>query len=93
MRVLVAQASQPVLLLLLASHAFAAAPVITELRPRGAELGRPFTLTAIGRNLGEGARISSTMPASFTSVVAQQVMGGVSFLGGKTSNWILKSEK
>ena len=41
-----------------AAHAaFAAAPVITELKPRGAEIGRPFTLTAIGRNIGEGARV------------------------------------
>ena len=55
-----------------AQAAMAAAPVITELRPRGAEIGRPFTLTAIGRNLGEGARITSTMPASFTLEVPAQ---------------------
>ena len=42
--------------------------MITELKPRGAEIGRPFTLTAIGRNLGEGARVISTLPASFTLV-------------------------
>ena len=45
--------------------ASAATPVLTELRPRGAMLGRPFTLTLMGRNLGEGARVTSTMPASF----------------------------
>jgi hypothetical protein len=44
----------------------AAAPVITELQPRGAQLGRPFTLTVVGREIPEGARIWSTMPASFT---------------------------
>jgi hypothetical protein len=66
--------------LLVTQAAFAAAPVITELRPRGAEIGRPFTLTAMGRNLGEGAKVTSTLPASFTAVFAQQVMGGVSFL-------------
>ena len=46
-----------------------APPALTELRPRGAEIGRPFTLTAIGRNLGEGARITTTLPASFTPVM------------------------
>jgi len=68
------------LLLLVFQAAFGATPVITELRPRGVEIGRPFTLTAMGRNLGEGARVSTTMPASFTAVFSQQVMGGVSFL-------------
>src|SRR5262249_15736588 len=66
---------------LVAAHTvFAATPVITELRPRGAEIGRPFTLTAMGRKLGEGAKGTSTMAASFTAVIAQQVMGGISFL-------------
>ncbi|MGH9629438.1 MAG: hypothetical protein ACRD7E_14045, partial [Bryobacteraceae bacterium] len=45
---------------------FAGAPVITELQPRGAERGRAFTLTVVGRNLGEGARVSSALPAAFT---------------------------
>jgi hypothetical protein len=36
-------------LALAAQSAMAAAPVIVELRPRGAELGRPLLLTAIGR--------------------------------------------
>ena len=41
------------MLLCVAAHA--AAPVITELRPRGAEIGRPFTLTAAeGTSLGLG---------------------------------------
>ncbi|HYM11784.1 MAG TPA: PPC domain-containing protein [Bryobacterales bacterium] len=44
----------------------AATPVISELRPRGAELGKPFTLTVIGRYLVEGAHVSSTLPAAFT---------------------------
>jgi Bacterial pre-peptidase C-terminal domain len=68
------------LALLLVQAAFGAAPSITELRPRGAEIGRPFTLTAMGRNLGEGAKVTTTMPATFTPVFAQQIMGGVSFL-------------
>jgi hypothetical protein len=55
-------------LLALAGAAFAAGPEITELRPRGGNLSRPFTLTVVGRDLGEGARISSRLPASFTPV-------------------------
>ncbi len=50
--------------------AFAGAPVITELQPRGAERGHPFTLTIKGRDLATDARIFSTMPASFTLVKA-----------------------
>jgi hypothetical protein len=44
----------------------AAPPVITELQPRGAQKGRPFTLTIAGQNMGEGARILSSLPATFT---------------------------
>ena len=47
---------------------WAAAPVITALNPRGTELGRPFTLTVVGRNLGEGVRLTSTLPGTFTQV-------------------------
>jgi hypothetical protein len=61
---------------LCAQVAFAAAPAITELKPRGAEIGRPFTLTAIGRNLVEGAKITTTMPATFTPVIPKANMPG-----------------
>lgn len=44
----------------------AAPPVINELQPRGAQKGRPFTLTIAGMNLGEGAKVLSTLPATFT---------------------------
>ncbi len=54
--------------LLLAQITYAAAPVITELQPRGAERGHAFTLTINGRNLPSDARIFSTLPASFTLV-------------------------
>ena len=64
------------IMLALAAHsALAAGPVITELRPRGAEIGRPFILTAIGRNIGEGARVISTLPASFTLVLPPPTPG------------------
>jgi hypothetical protein len=49
-----------------------AQPVITELQPRGAQKGKPFTLTLAGRNLGEGVKIRSTMPASFTLLAPDQ---------------------
>src|SRR4029077_19788252 len=55
--------------------------VITDLQPRGAQKGRPFTLTLIGRDLGEGARIESSLPATFTPLGPEKgVMGGASFL-------------
>ena len=55
--------------------AWAAAPVITELQPRGAEIGRPFKLTLLGRNIGEGVRVVSSLAASFTLVVPSQRPG------------------
>ncbi len=64
-------------LVLAAQSAMAAAPVISELRPRGAEIGRAFTLTAIGRNIGEGARIVSNLPAAFTLVLPAPAPGSM----------------
>jgi hypothetical protein len=54
------------LFFLLAAASLGAQPVITDLQPRGVQKGRPFTLTLTGRNLGEGAKIRSSMPATFT---------------------------
>jgi hypothetical protein len=72
--------------LILGTHvAMAAAPVIVELKPRGAEIGRPFTLTAIGRNIGEGARVISTLPATFTLVLAPPTPGAMSTPGRSAS--------
>jgi hypothetical protein len=58
--------------LMISALTLSAQPVITELQPRGAQKGRPFTLTLAGRNLGEGAKIRSTMPASFTLLTPDQ---------------------
>lgn len=58
------------LLLSFALTLAAAPPVLTELQPRGAQKGRPFTLTIAGQNLGDGARILSTLPATFTPMAA-----------------------
>lgn len=63
-----AQKSACATLLLLCQVAFAGAPVITELQPRGAERGHAFTLTVNGRDLPSDAKIFSTLPASFTLV-------------------------
>ena len=56
------------LLLLIASAAFAASPTLTELQPRGVQKGRPFILTVAGQYLGDGVRVISTLPATFTAV-------------------------
>jgi hypothetical protein len=73
-----------------AQAAMAAAPVITELKPRGAEIGRPFVLTAVGRNLGEGARVISTLPASFTLVLPPQTPGGMTVPPGRTASFLVE---
>src|SRR5262249_62208935 len=58
--------------LMISASSLAAQPVITDCQPRGAQKGKPFTLTLAGRNLGEGAKIRSTMPASFTLLAPDQ---------------------
>ena len=58
--------------LLVSALKLSAQPVITDLQPRGAQKGKPFTLTLAGRNLGEGVKIRSTMPASFTLLTPDQ---------------------
>ena len=58
--------------LIVSASSLSAQPVITDLQPRGAQKGKPFTLTLAGRNLSEGAKIRSTMPASFTLLSPDQ---------------------
>ncbi len=75
----------PLLLLALSLTVQGEPPSLTDLQPRGAEKGRPFTLTVVGRGLGEGAKVSSTLPATFTPLApdpASTMMEGryVSFL-------------
>src|SRR5215469_1421078 len=60
------------LLLILVSAALGAQPVITDLQPRGVQKGRPFALTLTGKNLGEGAKIRSNMPATFTLLAPER---------------------
>ena len=68
------------ILSLMAVTAFAAAPTIVELQPRGAERGRPFTLTVMGRNLDEGAKIVSGLPATFTPMAGSKTSRYATFL-------------
>jgi hypothetical protein len=64
----------------LATALCAAQPVITDLQPRGVQKGRPFTLTVVGRDLAEGAKVESTLPASFTALGPEKGVMGASFL-------------
>ena len=48
----------------------AVSPYLDEMRPRGAQQGKSFTLTLTGRNLGESTRIVSQLPATFTSLTS-----------------------
>jgi hypothetical protein len=67
--------------MILAASGCIAQPVITDLQPRGTQKGRPFTLTLLGKDLAEGARIVSTLPATFTPLGPEKgAMGGASFL-------------
>jgi hypothetical protein len=54
--------------------------MITDVEPRGVQKGRPFKLTVIGRDLGEGARIESTLPATFTPLGPEKGVMGATFL-------------
>src|SRR5580700_266230 len=68
-------------LLISCQIAFAGAPVLTELQPRGAERGHSFTLTITGRDLASDARIVSTLPAAFTPVNVTEMAGQMSPMG------------
>jgi len=70
-----------------------AQPVITELQPRGAQKGKSFTLTLAGRNLGEGVKIRSTMPASFTLLTPDQpapTPGGPMLAEGRYATFLVE---
>jgi hypothetical protein len=54
------------LILCFGGIAQATAPSLTELQPRGAQQGKTLTLTLIGRELLEGSKIITTLPAVLT---------------------------
>src|SRR5438270_8050363 len=79
--------------LIASASTLSAQPVITELQPRGAQQGKPFTLTLIGRNLGEGAKIRSTLPASFTLLTPDQpapTLGGPMQGEGRSATFLVE---
>ncbi len=47
-------------------------PSITDLQPRGAQKGRPFKLAIVGRELSGGARVHSSLPATFTALALER---------------------
>jgi hypothetical protein len=75
------------LLWMLAAAALPAQPVITDLQPRGVEKGRPFTLTLTGKNLGEGAKIRSSMPATFTLLAPERT---APMMDGRTATFLVE---
>jgi hypothetical protein len=67
------------LLLVIASQAaLAAAPLLTELHPRGTQQGKTFTLMLYGRDLPAGSTIITTLPAVLTPLTP--TMKGLPFL-------------
>src|SRR5262249_60788431 len=79
--------------LMISASSLSAHPVITDLQPRGAQKGKPFTLTLAGRNLGEGAKILSTMPASFTLLAPDQpapIPGGPMQAEGRSATFLVE---
>ncbi|MFO0281120.1 MAG: hypothetical protein ACK532_04300 [Acidobacteriota bacterium] len=76
--------------LLLGSLVWAAAPpVVTDLQPRGAKKGRPFTLTLVGRELSDVLRIHSTMPATFTPLSAE-IPAGMMATPGRYASFLVE---
>ncbi len=75
-------------LAILASAAFhavsleAAAPVLRDVYPRGAQRGKTFTLYLRGEGLAQGAQIRSTMPASFSKLARSKNPFAESNAGG-----------
>ncbi len=64
--------------LLAAQAVWAAAPALVELQPRGAQQGKTFTLTLTGRELLEGSKLITTLPAIVTPLTP--TMKGFPFL-------------
>jgi hypothetical protein len=78
--------------LIVSALSLSAQPAITELQPRGAQKGKPFTLTLVGRNLSEGAKIRSTLPASFTLLTPDQpaIPGGPMAGEGRSATFLVE---
>ncbi len=55
-------------------------PMIDNLQPRGAQRGRPFKLVVVGKEIDYGAKVHSTLPATFTPLAAEKGQRGAVFL-------------
>ena len=60
------------LLAVICLPAFAAEPVLKDLRPHGAQRGTAFRLTLVGSSLPQDAKIITTLPAVFTPLTSLQ---------------------
>jgi len=65
-------------------------PVINDLQPRGAQRGRPFTLTLAGRELAEVTKVHSTLPATFTPMTAEKPAGSMMNLDGRYASFLVE---
>jgi hypothetical protein len=74
----------------IAGALWGAPPTITELQPRGAERGKPFKLTVIGRDLPDVIHIQSTMPASFTQVLETDPAAPVMSVPGRAAFFLVE---
>ena len=75
--------------LLLTCALWADPPSLVELRPRGTQRGRPFELTVLGQNLGDGMTVVSNLPASFTPMgdAKQGMAKSATFLVEPKAEW------
>jgi hypothetical protein len=55
-------------------------PMISDLVPRGAQKGRSFKLAIVGRDIAAGAKVHSTLPATFTAMAPEKGQMGAMFL-------------
>ena len=74
------------LFLIVALSLSAAAPTINELQPRGAQKGRPFQLTIVGKDLADGPLVVSSLPAFFTPLASDKP-GYLTYLVEPTADW------
>src|SRR5262245_19855526 len=68
MNLVLSRARKQAAFIFLFSAALPAAPSIRDIQPRGAQRGKTFTLYLRGDGLTPGARVQSTLPASFSQL-------------------------
>ena len=81
---------RPLLFLASAICLLAAPPVINDLQPRGAQKGRPFTLTLAGRDLADIVKVHSTLPATFTPLTADKPANMMMSAEGRYASFLVE---